>query len=406
MKKLTLALITLAFLMVGMQPSEACTSVIVSGRVTKDGRPMIFKNRDTRSLHNRSMVVQGPRYRYLAVVNAEDRVPVDVWGGHNEVGFAIINTVAYNLNGDGKDTDSDGIVMRKALGLCATLDDFERLIDTLKKPMDLNSNFAVMDARGGCAYYETGNYGYVKFDVNDPAVAPDGYLMRTNFGTTGDHRFDVGVERYHAITEFMEEAFREDHLEAEYLITHISRYLKHGLTKMDMMDFMPQTESDTTYYPFADYITRYTSASVLLVQGVRPDESPVNTVSWTIMGWPLTTVAMPLVLLPSGKLPAIVTDDGTGHSWLCEKGLQLKGRAFSLKRGNVKDYCNLAVLFNKQGTGILQQILPVEEEVMRRGGEALVAFRKNPKNTQPMEAYFDWVDAYLTERYRTMFDME
>ena len=406
MKKLTLALITLAFLMVGMQPSEACTSVIVSGRVTKDGRPMIFKNRDTRSLHNRSMVVQGPRYRYLAVVNAEDRVPVDVWGGHNEVGFAIINTVAYNLNGDGKDTDSDGIVMRKALGLCATLDDFERLIDTLKKPMDLNSNFAVMDARGGCAYYETGNYGYVKFDVNDPAVAPDGYLMRTNFGTTGDHRFDVGVERYHAITEFMEEAFREDHLEAEYLITHISRYLKHGLTKMDMMDFMPQTESDTTYYPFADYITRYTSASVLLVQGVRPDESPVNTVSWTIMGWPLTTVAMPLVLLPSGKLPAIVTDDDTGHSWLCEKGLQLKGRAFSLKRGNVKDYCNLAVLFNKQGTGILQQILPVEEEVMRRGGKALVAFRKNPKNTQPMEAYFDWVDAYLTERYRTMFDME
>ena len=406
MKKLTLALITLAFLMVGMQPSEACTSVIVSGRVTKDGRPMIFKNRDTRSLHNRSMVVQGPRYRYLAVVNAEDRVPVDVWGGHNEVGFAIINTVAYNLNGDGKDTDSDGIVMRKALGLCATLDDFERLIDTLKKPMDLNSNFAVMDARGGCAYYETGNYGYVKFDVNDPAVAPDGYLMRTNFGTTGDHRFDVGVERYHAITEFMEEAFREDHLEAEYLITHISRYLRHGLTKMDMMDFMPQTESDTTYYPFADYITRYTSASVLLVQGVRPDESPVNTVSWTIMGWPLTTVAMPLVLLPSGKLPAIVTDDGTGHSWLCEKGLQLKGRAFSLKRGNVKDYCNLAVLFNKQGTGILQQILPVEEEVMRRGGEALVAFRKNPKNAQPMEAYFDWVDAYLTERYRTMFDME
>lgn len=406
MKKLTLALITLAFLMVGMQPSEACTSVIVSGRVTKDGRPMIFKNRDTRSLHNRSMVVQGPRYRYLAVVNAEDRVPVDVWGGHNEVGFAIINTVAYNLNGDGKDTDSDGIVMRKALGLCATLDDFERLIDTLKKPMDLNSNFAVMDARGGCAYYETGNYGYVKFDVNDPAVAPDGYLMRTNFGTTGDHRFDVGVERYHAITEFMEEAFREDHLEAEYLITHISRYLKHGLTKMDMMDFMPQTEFDTTYYPFADYITRYTSASVLLVQGVRPDESPVNTVSWTIMGWPLTTVAMPLVLLPSGKLPAIVTDDGTGHSWLCEKGLQLKGRAFSLKRGNVKDYCNLAVLFNKQGTGILQQILPVEEEVMRRGGEALVAFRKNPKNAQPMEAYFDWVDAYLTERYRTMFDME
>ena len=406
MKKLLMALITLAVLMTEVQPLEACTSVIVSGRVTKDGRPMIFKNRDTRSLQNLMLVAQGPKYRYLAVVNAEDLTPVDVWGGHNEVGFAIINTVAYNLNGDGKDTDSDGIVMRKALGVCATLEDFERLIDTLKKPMDLNSNFAVMDAQGGCAYYETGNYGFVKFDVNDTVVAPDGYLMRTNFGTTGDHRFDVGVERYQAITEFMEVASRDGRLEAEYLITHISRYLKHGLTKMDMMDFMPESENDTRFYPFADYITRYSSASVLLVQGVRPDESPMNTVSWTIMGWPLTTVAMPLVLLPSGKLPAVVSDDGTGHSWLCEKGLELKGRAFSLKRGNTHDYCNLAVLFNKQGTGILQKLLSLETEVMRRGEEELKEFRKHPKDAASMESYYDWVDAFVREKYRVLFEEE
>ena len=157
MRKLLLALAVLAVTMTEVQPLMACTSVIVSGRVTKDGRPMIFKNRDTRSLHNMMMVVQGPVYRYLAVVNAGDLSPVNVWGGHNEVGFAIVNTVAYNLNGDGKDTDSDGIVMRKALGVCASLEDFERLIDTLKKPMDLNSNFAVMDAHGGCAYYASGS---------------------------------------------------------------------------------------------------------------------------------------------------------------------------------------------------------------------------------------------------------
>ena len=398
MRKLTLALITLAFLMVGVQPSKACTSVIVSGRATKDGRPMIFKHRDTSSLHNLSMVFQGPKYRYLGVINAKDLTPVNVWGGHNEVGFAIINTVAYNLNGDGKDTDSDGIVMRKALGLCATLEDFEHLIDTLKKPMDLNSNFAVMDAQGGCAYYETGNYGYVKFDANDTLLAPDGYLMRTNFGTTGDHRFDVGVERYHAITAFMEEACREGHLEAEYLVTHISRYLTHGVTQLNMYDFMPETSEDTCYFPFADYITRYSSASVLLVQGVQAGESPLHTVSWTIMGWPLTTVAMPLVLLPSGKLPVVVTDDGTGHSWLCEKGLQLKTRAFSLKRGNTSSYCNLAVLFNKHNTGILQRILPIEEEVMRQGETTLKAFREN-NDVKAVETYYDWVDTYVKGQF-------
>ena len=401
MKKLTLALVTLAILMAGVQPSNACTSVIVSGRVTKDGRPLIYKNRDTRTLSNMTLVVQGPRYRYLGLVNAEDTAPVSVWGGHNEAGFAIVNTAAYNLNGNGGDTDSDGILIRKALGLCATLADFERLIDTVKKPMDVNSNFAVLDAQGGCAYYETGNYSFVKFDANDTLVAPDGYLMRTNFGTTGNHKLDQGVERYAAITDFMKVACKEGHLDHDYLVTHIPRYMTHGLTKMNIYDFMPETESDTTFFPFADYTVRFSTASVILVQGVKPDESPLNTVSWTIMGWPLTAVAIPLVITPSGKLPALVTNDGTGHSWLCEKALELKSLAFSLKRGNTQSYCNIAVLFNRQNTGIYQKILPLEEEVIRQGEAALSKLRSN-KDVSEMEAYYDWVDAYLKEHYRAL----
>lgn len=406
MRKLVLSLILLAAMMTEVQPLMACTSVIVSSRVSKDGRPMIFKHRDSGKVHNMMIVVQGQRYRYLGLVNAEDTAPKEVWGGHNEAGFGIVNTAAYNLNGDGGDTDGDGILIRKALELCATLADFERLLDTVKKPMEVNSNFAVLDALGGCAYYETGNYSYVKFDVNDPEVAPEGYLMRTNFGTTGNHKLDQGVERYCAISDFMAEACKEGNLEHDYLITSISRYLKHGVTKLDMYDFMPESENDTQYFPFGDYIARYSTASVILVQGVRPDESPLNTVSWTIIGWPLTTVAIPLVLTSSGKLPAIVTDDGTGHSWLNEKGLQLKQRVFSLEAGNTTSYGDLSQLFNKQGTGILQQIQPVEKEVINRGEEALEKLRKNTKNAKDIEAYYDWVDAYVVERYRELFSIE
>ena len=406
MKKILISLVVLAVMMTEVQPVMACTSVIVSGRVTKDGRPMIFKHRDSGKVHNMMMVVQGQRYRYLGLVNAEDTAPVDVWGGHNEAGFGIINTAAYNLNGDGGDTDGDGIFIRKALELCASLEDFERLLDTVKKPMDINSNFAVLDAKGGCAYYETGNYNYVKFDVNDPAVAPDGYLMRTNFGTTGNHKLDQGVERYQAITAFMADACKEGHLEHDYLITHISRYLKHGVTQLDMYDMMPETETDTCYVSFHDYITRYSTASVVLVQGVRPDESPLNTISWTIMGWPLTAIAMPLALLPSGKLPTLVSDDGTGHSRLCEMGLQLKSRVFTLKKGNnTAFYGNLAPLINKKGTGFLQQLLLVEEDVMRHGEEAVASLRK-AKDPEAMEAYYDWVDGFITEQYKSKFGVE
>lgn len=405
MKKRLLALFLLAAMMTEVQPVLACTSVIVSGKATKDGRPVIFKHRDSGKLHNMMIVVQGRRYRYLGLVNAEDTMPIDVWGGHNEAGFGIINTAAYNMNGDGGDTDGDGIFIRKALELCATLEDFERLLDTVKKPREVNSNFAVLDAKGGCAYYETGNYDYVKFDVNDPSVAPDGYLMRTNFGTTGNHKLDQGVERYCAINDFMAEACKNGNLEHDYLMTHISRYLKHGVTQLDMYDYMPETENDTRYFPFHDYISRYSSASVIMVQGVRPDESPLNTVSWNIIGWPLTTVAVPLVLTPSGKLPAIVTDDGTGHSRLNEMGLQLKERVFSLKSGNVEFYGDLSKLINKQETGILQRILPIEKEVMRRGEEALDGLRKS-KSFKTVEAYYDWVDVYLLEQYKSLFGIE
>jgi hypothetical protein len=138
---------------------------------------------------------------------------------------------------------------------------------------------------------------------------------------------------------------------------------------------------------------------------VKPGESPLNTVSWTIIGWPLTTVAIPLVLTPSGKLPAIVTDDGTGHSWLNEKGLELKKRVFSLEAGNTTTYGDLSKLFNKQGTGILQQIQPVENEVMRRGEDALAELRKS-KSFKSMEGYYDWVDDYVAERYRSLFSIE
>ena len=406
MKKIFISLVVLAVMMTEVQPLLACTSVIVSGRVTKDGRPMIFKHRDSGKVHNMMLVVQGKKYHYLGLVNAGDTLPKDVWGGYNEAGFGIVNTAAYNLNGNGGDTDGDGILIRKALELCATLEDFERLMDTVKKPRDVNSNFAVLDAKGGCAYYETGNYKYVKFDVNDPAVAPDGYLMRTNFGTTGNHKLDQGVERYQAITAFMAEACKEGHLEHDYLITHISRYLKHGVTQLDMYDMMPETETDTCYVSFHDYIARYSTASVVLVQGVRPDESPLNTISWTIMGWPLTTIAMPLALLPSGKLPTLVSNDGTGHSRLCEMGLQLKSRVFTLKKGNnTAFYGNLAPLINKKGTGILQQLLLIEEDVMRHGEEAVDALRK-AKDPKTMEAYYDWVDGFITEQYKSKFGVE
>ena len=110
--------------------SKACTSVIVSGKITPDGRPILFKHRDaTSGMRNLPLLVQGERYRYIGLFNAADRKMKSAWGGHNETGFAIINTAAYNLNGpEGIDSNGDGALMKRALEICSSLKDFETLL--------------------------------------------------------------------------------------------------------------------------------------------------------------------------------------------------------------------------------------------------------------------------------------
>ena len=384
--------------------ASACTSVIVSGKATTDGRPLLFKNRDTGTLENRMLVVHGQRFRYVGLVNTADTLAESVWGGHNEAGFAIINTAAYNLNGDEGDTEGDGILIRKALSLCATVEDFETLLDTIAKPRQVNSNFGVLDAHGCCAYYETGHYKYVKFDVNDPTVAPDGYLMRTNFGTTGNHLLDQGVERYCSITDYMTAAAGEGKFDATRLLTCIPRYFTHGLTKWKMEDFMPATEHDTQMFPISDYITRYSTASTILVQGVLPHEKPENTVSWVIIGSPMTAVAVPALLLPSEKLPEMLGDDGTACARLNTLSLTLKERIFSLQRGNTKAYIDLSKLMNRAQTGTVQRLRPVEQEVVKKGVESIEKLRKK-RDFKAIETYYKWVDDYLAAQYKALFEM-
>ena len=378
----------------------ACTSFIVSGKATKDGRPFIFKNRDTGDQNNVVVDVQGERYRYMGLAASWDKKPVEIWGGHNEAGFAIINTAAYNMNGcEGRDTDNDGKLMRRALEVCRTLADFEHLLDTLSRPLDLNSNFGVLDSEGGCAYYETGNYSYVKFDANDPQEAPDGYLVRTNHGMTGCRDIDRGVERYMAISDFMAEAHRKGNFDCEFLIANVPRYLTHGLTKQNLYDQLPKDENDTRFVHFLEFIQRYITSSALLVQGVKPGETSSHTISWTNIGWPCASVAIPLVLEEGVPLPSIVQRGENDKSWLCNKSIEQKKKVFSLKRGNVRDYIDLSKLVNAAGTGIVQRIMPLERDVFSHARETLKKVRKGKDGPQALRTYYEWVDEYLMEHY-------
>ena len=395
-------LLTVSLCLAFPEGTSACTSFIVSGKATKDGRPLIFKNRDTGDVNNVVADVQGEIYRYMGIAASWDKKPTDIWGGHNEAGFAIINTAAYNMNGcKGKDTSGDGRLMRRALEICRTLADFEHLLDTLPKPRDLNSNFGVLDSEGGCAYYETGDSGYVKFDANDPNVAPDGYLVRTNHGMTGCRDIDRGVERFMAITDFMAEAHRKGNLDCEYLIANTPRYLTHGLTKQNLYDQLPKDKDDTHFVHFSEFIPRYITSCAILVQGVAPGEQPSLTVSWTNIGWPCGSVAIPLMLQEGVSLPTIVQHGENGKSWLCSQSIAQKLKVFSLKRGNVRDYIELSKLVNAAGTGIVQRVVPLEREVFSHARDAMRNVRKKKEEAQALREYYEWIDEYVKAHYPT-----
>lgn len=404
-------LLVSAVLLGGAAHSNACTSIIVSGKVTPDGRPYIFKNRDTHDLDNLAIQIQGPRYRFIGIVATKDTLYKSVWSGHNEVGFAIANTAAYNLNGKpepGKPRpqgdDNDGTLMRKALGTCRTLGDFEHLLDSIKAqgPIPSNSNFAVLDAEGGVAYYETGNKGYVKYDANDPLVAPYGFIVRTNHGMSGERSLDQGVERYLAISDYATRAAFANDLGFENIIRKVTRNLKHGLTQIDLHDFQPQDDSQPVYFPFRDFIPRYLTASAQLIQGVKENESPLLTTAWTIVGSPLTTVAIPLWITTDGKLPNVVTHQKPGQQApLVTASFELKRQLFPIERGNGQDYINLARLINRSGTGIIQQIEPIETEIFYRSG----AIRQSNTPNKDISEFYRWVEQYVREQYSQRFSI-
>lgn len=184
-------LLLVAAVLLGAVSAAACSSMIVSAAASANGRPMIWKNRDTGAEGNFLHRVEAPgRIGYVGLFNDADTLCTDeAWMGVNDAGFAIINTVAYNLApNDPAWTDREGFVMARALQSCRSVDDFAALLDSLPRPMGLRTCFGVLDAEGRGAYFETDDYRYARYDLSD---AKEGVMVRTNYAYSGP---TVGIE--------------------------------------------------------------------------------------------------------------------------------------------------------------------------------------------------------------------
>ena len=304
-----------ALLLLPSLPLFSCTSVIISGRVKADGRPVMLKHRDTGELNNRIERFKGEKYDFIALVNyawrTEPMAPLppgvgEAWSGVNAAGFCIMNTATYDLKDDAVPDDKmdrEGILMYRALEICRNLADFEMFLDTLTRPMGVEANFGVIDAEGGAAYYETNNHAWVKFDVN---AIPAGYRVVTNFTETGRVEDRKGVDRYQVASSIFaalsqEELSQVDH---KFLFNKISRSGKP--------------------------ILRDISSASIVFEGVPAGGNPLHTVMWTLPGWAETTVYVPLMVMDSDYLPFYVKgDEETSRAPMCDNALKIKPQNLS-----------------------------------------------------------------------------
>lgn len=330
----------LAALLLLMHPSaDACTTVIVSAKASSSGKPVMLKHRDTGELNNRVAWFKGPRFTFIGLCDAPSGGG-EVWTGTNSAGFSIMNTATYNFKDDDVPDsmmDKEGILMYKALGICETVDDFMHLLDTLPKPLGVEANFGIIDARGGAAHFEVNNSRYIRHDIDE------GYKVITNFCESGRREDYKGYERYLTTCETMTNVPLDSKgrliIDHRYIYDNISRTYRNQKTGVDATG---KDYSDVVAYQ--DFVPRRITSASVVYEGVKPGTDPSKTVMWTMLGYPACSVAIPLVCSDEDLIPAYMkSNSSSAHSYLCDLVLGVKNR-YVFGYGKNEDDINMKAL--------------------------------------------------------------
>lgn len=399
MVKMTRTFLPCLFAFLFMLEGHACTMVLVSGNATADGRPLMFKNRDSDDSLGVEMRIVEPRgFTYLGQFTKS----TGPWGGYNEKGFVIANTLAYNV--PAQSATQNSWVTMKGLASCESVGDFEMMLDSMMETgmLMVKANYAVMDAQGNAAFYEVWESGYVKYDVNDRDVAPDGVLVRTNYCFSGTSKNRKGVDR-HRIASIYMKGFQGVKVGWQDLLP-LSRLLVNQ-NGVDLRDSAPKDYYDETPVVLDGFIPRNISTNAMVIQGVREGESPLLTTCWVTVGVPMTTVVVPFCLTLDKELPAKAVSKDGNMAWLCEKGWTMRNKVFAYK--GVKTKIDLSKLYNQEETGVLQTVLRLEDEIIQKG-EALFgeAREAGEMSSSALHAYYEWLDSYLEDEYVDAFGRE
>lgn len=299
----------------------ACTVAAFGPGSTRDGRPMLWKNRDVTNPNQEFRFFAGGRFRFVA--NAYAGETTHVWAGINEAGFAIMNADADNIGGFDLPGD-DGQLMFNALGGCGSVDDFIALLDSSGEVgREWTANYGVFDSTGRTAMFEVANTWYVGYEAAEDTL---GFIVRANFAFAGDTNRRIGLHRFNRAFSLCTTARRGNRIDAEFVITELAR----DIAQPDLDPYPLPFEGFYEGYPYgclptANSLCRNTTRSVEVMVGPRPGEPAGTGMMWALAGGPEVTVPIPL-WVAAGRTPGLL--DGDSTSALCDSAIALRQANF------------------------------------------------------------------------------
>jgi hypothetical protein len=305
---------------------EECTIAVVSPQASGDGRPLLYKNRDSGYVDNEAVYFSGAEHSFVSLVNAGEFG--DAWVGVNDAGFAVLNALSYNIPDSLWGGMTNGHLMKLALETCATVDDFEALLyqTAAGQGRENPANLGVIDALGGASLFEVGNRHHHRFDADDAQDAPSGFLVRANFSLAYD------------TTTSQTWRFRR----ARTLVTRA--LAQNGVDRRDLLEmgrdlctpyvnpyplpcecYPPGYPSAVGYVDTYDTINRVSSVASGLIHGVRPGEDPLLSTLFLALGQPAVTPFVPLWVAAASTPPQM---DGEETAPFCDRAQDYRADAY------------------------------------------------------------------------------
>jgi hypothetical protein len=377
-------------LLISAAGARPCTIAVISGRATADGRPLLWKNRDVSNQDNVVRFYVGKIHSYLGLSDAG--VTDKIFAGLNAAGLAIVNAVSNDL--EGSSDSENGVLIKKILEECATVDDVEALFAaTNAAGRKTQANFGIIDACGGCAIFETGNTSYARFDADD---VPSGVLIRTNFARTGTMPENgEGFIRYDRAASILVPAAEARTLGVRFLFDEAVRDLVNESLDPYPLPFLGAQNGHPQGYIHTNYsINRYRTASAVVVQEAAAGEDPLLATMWCILGEPVCGIALPL-WVRAGSAPYEFF--GTGIAPLRDAAKAKESRCYTDPAS--EQYLDTRVLADGRGGGLAALIHRLESFIFPSAESALSRWRRSPPGTLEVRIVQNGIAAWAFRRY-------